>query len=216
VNISITDQTIDLLPGGLARLSDGSVVVADLHLGKATAFQARGLAIPEGDSAADLNRLRTICEQVAATRLLINGDLFHSPAGLSPEIEQLLEDWLASLSFPVQLILGNHDRALRRVPASLQPVDSLEAAGFLLVHDPAEAPAGRPTIAAHWHPVAKIADGKRSSLRLPCFLARGDLLVQPAFGSFTGGVVVAPEPADRFFVAPADRVIEVPAPLLRR
>lgn len=216
MNISILHQTIDLLPGSAARLADGSLVVADLHLGKATAFQAQGLAIPEGDSAADLDRLRTICEQAAATRLLINGDLFHSPAGLSPEIERLLEFWLASLSIPVQLILGNHDRAIRRVPAALNPVASLEAAGFLLVHDPAEAPADRPTITAHWHPVAKIADGRRSSLRLPCFLARGGSLVLPAFGSFTGGVVIAPEPGDRFFVAPAERVVEVPASLLRR
>lgn len=196
-------------------MTDGSLVVADLHLGKATAFQARGLAIPEGDSAADLDRLRTICEQVAATRLLINGDLFHSPAGLTPEIEHLLDSWRASLSIPVQLIVGNHDRALRRLPTWLDPVASLEAAGFLLVHDPAEAPPDRPTIAAHWHPVAKIADGRRSSLRLPCFLARGELVVLPAFGSFTGGAVIAPEPGDRFFVAPAERVIEVPATLLR-
>jgi hypothetical protein len=215
VNISINHQTIDLISGGAIRLTDGSLVVADLHLGKATAFQARGLAIPEGDSAADLDRLRTICEQVAATRLLINGDLFHSPAGLTPEIEHLLDSWRASLSIPVQLIVGNHDRALRRLPTWLDPVASLEAAGFLLVHDPAEAPPDRPTIAAHWHPVAKIADGRRSSLRLPCFLARGELVVLPAFGSFTGGAVIAPEPGDRFFVAPAERVIEVPATLLR-
>lgn len=216
MNILVSHQTIDLLPGGVARLADGSLLVADLHLGKATAFQARGLAIPEGDSAADLDRLRTICEQVAATRILINGDLFHSPAGISPEIEQLLESWLASLAIPVQLILGNHDRAIRRIPAWLNPVASLEAAGFWLVHDPADAPPGRPTIAAHWHPVAKIADGRRSSLRLPCFLLRGELLVLPAFGSFTGGVVIPPEPDDRFFVAPAERVIEVPGSLLRR
>lgn len=216
MNISGIHQTIDLLPGGIARLADGSLVVADLHLGKATAFQARGLAIPEGDSAADLERLRTICEQVAATRLLINGDLFHSPAGLSAEIERLLETWRASLAIPVQLILGNHDRAVRRIPAWLDPVASLEASGVHIVHDPAEALPGRLTIAAHWHPMAKIADGRRSSLRLPCFLLRGELLVLPAFGAFTGGVVIPPEPGDRCFVAPADRVIEVPAALLRR
>lgn len=215
MKISGIHQTIDLLPGGVAHLADGSLIVADLHLGKATAFQARGLAIPEGDSAADLERLRILCEQVSASRLLINGDLFHSPAGLSPEIEHLLESWRSSLALPIQLILGNHDRAIRRIPAWLDPIDSLEAAGIHLVHDPAEAPPGRPTIAAHWHPVAKIADGRRSSLRLPCFLLRGDLLVLPAFGAFTGGVVIPPEPGDRCFVAPADRVIEVPASLLR-
>ncbi len=216
MNISILNQTIALLPGKAVLLPDRSLVVADLHLGKATAFQAKGLAIPEGDSDADLNRLGTICEQAGATRLLINGDLFHSPAGLSEEIERLLETWLSTLSIPVQLIIGNHDAKLRRLPAALDPVESIDAAGFHIVHDPADAPAGRPAICAHWHPVARIADGKRTSLRLPCFLLRGSTLVLPAFGTFTGGAILDREKGDRVFVAPGDRVIEVPDELLRR
>lgn len=197
-------------------LPDRTLVAADLHLGKASAFQARGLAIPEGDSAADLHRLGTVCEQVGATRLLINGDLFHSPAGLTPAIERLLETWLSTLSIPVQLIVGNHDAKLRRLPASLSPVPFTEAAGFHIVHDPADAPAGRPAVCAHWHPVARIADGKRTSLRLPCFLLRGTTLVLPSFGTFTGGAILDPAKGDRIFVAPGDRVIEVPDELLRR
>jgi DNA ligase-associated metallophosphoesterase len=216
VNIPILNQTIALLPGKAVLLPDRSLVVADLHLGKATAFQAKGLAIPEGDSDADLNRLGTICEQAGATRLLINGDLFHSPAGLSEEIERLLETWLTTLSIPVQLIIGNHDAKLRRLPTALNPVESIDAAGFHIVHDPADAPAGRPAICAHWHPVARIADGKRTSLRLPCFLLRGSSLVLPAFGTFTGGAILDREKGDRVFVAPGDRVIEVPDELLRR
>ncbi len=216
MNIPILNQTIALLPGKAVLLPDRSLVVADLHLGKATAFQAKGLAIPEGDSDADLNRLGTICEQAGATRLLINGDLFHSPAGLSEEIERLLETWLTTLSIPVQLIIGNHDAKLRRLPTALNPVESIDAAGFHIVHDPADAPAGRPAICAHWHPVARIADGKRTSLRLPCFLLRGSSLVLPAFGTFTGGAILDREKGDRVFVAPGDRVIEVPDELLRR
>ena len=70
-------------------------------------------------------------------------------------------------------------------------------------------------VSAHWHPVAKIADGKRTSLRLPCFLLRRNVLVLPSFGSFTGGALVDREEGDRLFVAPGDRVIEVPEKLLR-
>lgn len=216
MNISILNQTLVLLPDKVALLPDGTLVVADLHLGKATAFQAKGLAIPEGDSDADLRRLGIVCEQVAARRILINGDLFHSPAGLTAEIEQLLETWLFTLPIPVQLIVGNHDRKLRRLPAALNPVPSAEAAGFHIVHDPADAPPGVPSIAGHWHPVARIADGKRTSLRLPCFLLRGSTLVLPSFGTFTGGAIIDRQKGDRVFVAPADRVIEVPEELLRR
>ncbi len=216
MNISILNQTIALLPGKAVVLPDGTLIVADLHLGKATAFQAKGLAIPEGDDDSDLRRLRTICEQVGATRIFINGDLFHSPAGLTPAIEHLLDAWLSTLSIPVQLIVGNHDRKLRRLPPVLNPVPSAEAAGFHIVHDPADALPDQPAICAHWHPVARIADGKRTSLRLPCFLLRGSVLVAPSFGTFTGGAIIGPEKGDRVFVAPGDRVIEVPEELLRR
>ena len=216
MNISILNQTLALLPDKTVLLPDGTLIVADLHLGKATAFQAKGLAVPEGDSAADLHRLRTICEQVGATRILINGDLFHSHAGLTTEIERLMETWLFTISVPVQLIIGNHDAKLRRLPAALNPVPFTEAAGFHIVHDPADAPPGKPAVCAHWHPVARIADGKRTSLRLPCFLLRGPVLVLPSFGTFTGGAIIDRETGDRVFVAPGERVIEVPEELLRR
>lgn len=215
MTLTLFNQTLQLLPEKAVLLPDRTLVVADLHLGKATAFQAKGLAIPEGDSAADLHRLRTICEQVRATRLVINGDLFHSPAGLSQEIERLLQTQLFTLGVPVELVLGNHDRKISRLPDWLPTADSVEHAGVHLVHDPADAPDDRPVIAAHWHPVAKIADGKRTSLRLPCFLLRRNLLVLPSFGSFTGGAIVEREKGDRLFVAPGDRVVEVPEKLLR-
>jgi DNA ligase-associated metallophosphoesterase len=216
MKIAIHNQTLDLFPEKAVQLADGTLIVADLHLGKAIAFQACGLAIPDGDSKADLTRLTELCQRRGATRLLINGDLFHSPAGLTPAIEQLLETWLSSLSIPVQLVLGNHDRKLPRLPAALAAVDSVKTAGFHIVHDPADAPPGIPAITAHWHPVARIADGKRTSLRLPCFLLRGSTLVLPSFGTFTGGAIIDREKGDHVFVAPADRVIDVPAALLGR
>lgn len=215
MTLLLLEQTLELLPEKAVLLPDRTLVVADVHLGKATAFQAKGLAIPEGDSDADLQRLTDLCRWHEASRLVVNGDLFHSPAGLSPHIEQLLETWINRLSLPVELTLGNHDRKLRGIPHFLTTAPFVEHGGFHIVHDPADAPDDVPVIAAHWHPVAKIADGKRTSLRLPCFLLRRNLLVLPSFGSFTGGAIVGREPGDRVFVAPGDRVIEVPEELLR-
>lgn len=215
MKIQIQTQTIDLLPQGAVLLDDGTLVVADLHLGKASAFQARGLAIPEGDSDADLKRLKELCIWHEATRLVINGDLFHSPAGLTPEISRLLETWINDMPVPVELTLGNHDRKIPHIPPALSPAPFLDYAGLHIVHDPADAPEGIPAVTAHWHPLVKIADGKRTSLRLPCFLVRGNRVVQPSFGSFTGGQVIGPEEGDRFFVYPGDDVVEVPAELVR-
>jgi DNA ligase-associated metallophosphoesterase len=217
MTIQIADQTLQLVAGGGALLEDGTLVVADLHLGKATAFQARGLAIPEGDTAADLDRLAALVKWHQATRLIINGDLFHSPAGVTPEIERLLESFLNEVQIPIQLTLGNHEEKLSRIPfpSALNPVQSTGQAGFHIVHDPKDAPEDALAITAHWHPLAKIADGKRTSLRLPCFLLRGPMLVLPSFGSFTGGQIIDPKKGDRYFVNPAEEVVEVPGELIR-
>jgi DNA ligase-associated metallophosphoesterase len=215
MKIQIQDQTIDLLPDACALLSDGTLVVADLHLGKATAFQAKGLAIPEGDSEADLRRLKDLCKWHEATRLVINGDLFHSPAGMNPEIERLLETFLNDMQIPIELTLGNHERKIPHIPPALSPTEFVEHAGFHIVHDPADAPKGVPTVTAHWHPVVKIADSKRTSLRLPCFLVRRNMVVLPSFGSFTGGQIIDPEDGDRFLVSPGEDVVEVPGELIR-
>lgn len=215
MNLQIQDQTIALLCNGAVLLSDGTLVVADLHLGKATAFQAQGLAIPEGDSEADLKRLKALCTWHEATRLVINGDLFHSPAGLTAEIEQLLETFINDMKIPVELTLGNHERKIPRIPPGLSPEESASYAGFHIVHDPADAPKGVPSVTAHWHPVVRIADGKRTSLRLPCFIIRKNMVILPSFGSFTGGQVIEPEKDDRFFVFPGEDVVEVPKELIR-
>ena len=85
-----------------------------------------------------------------------------------------------------------------------------------VVHDPAHASGERLHIAGHWHPVVKIPDGKRTSLRLPCFLKRDHTLVLPAFGSFTGGSILNVRPEDRVFVALREQVVELPQDLIGR
>ena len=205
------EPPVELRPEPAVLLPDrGTLVVADVHLGKSAAFRARGLAVPEGDTRRDLERLTTLIEATGARRLVVAGDLFHSPAGLTPEVLTRVEDWLRSTALPVTLVLGNHDRRLTRFPDRLETVARVDLGGLQVVHDPVDADAGRATLCGHLHPVVRVADGKRTSLRLPCFHLSRRHLVLPAFGSFTGGSIVDPERGDRIFVAPADTVVEVP------
>ncbi|MBK1883877.1 ligase-associated DNA damage response endonuclease PdeM [Luteolibacter pohnpeiensis] len=215
MKLSIGNSSLELLPGHGVLLEDRTLVVSDVHLGKAAAFQAKGLAVPEGDTEADLTRLLNLSHEVQARRLIINGDLFHSPAGISPRLESLLQQWIEKLGIPVELVIGNHEEKFKRLPDGLNPARIIDCNGFHLVHDPADAPDGVPTICGHWHPVARIADGKRTSLRLPCFLLRHEMLVLPSFGTFTGGRIVEIQKNDRVFVAPGAKITEVPEQLLR-
>lgn len=218
MDFTLADTPLRLLPGRALFLPAlRTLVAADLHLGKSAAFRARGLAVPEGDTARDLDALARLVAAQPCDHLVVAGDLFHSAAGLTPEIEAAVEAWLDALPCPVTLVVGNHDRKLPHLPKRLEPVERLPLGPFIVHHEPPETPdpAAPLTLCGHLHPVARIADGKRTSLRLPCFHLTPTHLVLPAFGSFTGGRIVEPDPADRLFVFPGPRVIEVPAALWR-
>lgn len=207
--------SLQLLPEGAVFLtSSATLVVADLHLGKAAAFRARGLPVPEGDNALDIGRLLELADKHRAARLVIAGDLFHAPAGITPELEAALRDFHEALKIPVTLVVGNHDVKLKRLPDHLHPLPGLDLEENLrVIHDPADATGDHLHLCGHLHPVVKIRDGKRTSLRLPCFLLRRNTLVLPSFGSFTGGAIIHPAPGDRIFVALRDKVVELPEAL---
>jgi DNA ligase-associated metallophosphoesterase len=208
--------SLTLLPEGAAFLTDSStLIVADIHLGKSAAFRAKGLPVPEGDSARDLGRLLDLAKKSKAAHLVIAGDLFHARTGITPELETALTDFMSHLEIPTTLVAGNHDLKIPNLPAALHSVTHLDLAKNLrVIHDPAHASGDQLHIAGHWHPVVKIPDGKRTSLRLPCFFFRDSTLVLPAFGSFTGGAILAAKPQDRVFVALRDQVVELPTALI--
>lgn len=208
--------SLKLLPEAAVYLTDSAtLVVADLHLGKSAAFRAKGLPVPEGDNARDLGRMRALVEKHGAARLAIAGDLFHAPSGITPELHDAVTAFLDAIGIPVTLVVGNHDAKIRSIPARLHPVERLELGdGMLIIHDPADADGDALHLCGHLHPIVKIPDGRRTSLRFPCFLNRGNTLVLPSFGSFTGGAVVHPKATDRVFVALRDEIIELPGNLI--
>jgi len=210
------NPSVSLLPEGAVFLTDtATLIVADVHLGKSAAFRARGLPVPEGDTARDLGRLLELARKCHAAHLVIAGDLFHAPSGITPELESALAGFITGLGIPVTLVAGNHDAKLKRIPSQIHSVPQLDMGETLrMIHDPAHASGKRFHISGHWHPVVRIPDGKRTSLRLPCFLYRNHTLVLPAFGSFTGGAILTPEQDDRFFIALRDEVIELPQALI--
>lgn len=204
--------SLTLLPEGAAFCTHRSaLIVADLHLGKSATFRARGLPVPEGDTARDLERLTHLVHKHHALELVLAGDMFHAPAGVTPELEAALAEFLTQLAIPVTLVIGNHDAKLTRIPAGLLSVAHHDLSENLrVIHDPSAANGGSFHIAGHWHPVVKIPDGRRASLRLPCFLCRDNTLVLPSFGSFTGGALIPRKTADRVFVAHRESVVELP------
>ena len=208
--------SIALLPEGAVFLSDSAtLVVADVHLGKSAAFRAQGLPVPEGDTVRDLQRLLELARKSHAAHLVVAGDLFHAPAGITPLLESAVAEFIAELGLPITLVVGNHDTKLKQIPSQIHAVTSLNLEkSICVIHDPAHASGDKLHLSGHWHPVVRIPDGRRTSLRLPCFLYRNSTLVLPAFGSFTGGAILSPAPDDRVFVALREQVVELPPGLI--
>ncbi|MFN9801977.1 MAG: DEAD/DEAH box helicase, partial [Bacteroidota bacterium] len=59
------------------------------------------------------------------------------------------------------------------------------------------------------HPAVRMVGPARQSLRLPCFWLGENQSILPAFGEFTGHVLVRPVPGDRIYVVAENEVIGV-------
>lgn len=189
-----------------------TLFVADIHFGKASVFQQRGMALPAGTIGTDLERLTAALVDTGARRLVVLGDLVHAP----PEPDA---PWLAELALwrnqhpdlVIDVVRGNHDRMLN--PPRELGVDTFEAClidpPFVLCHEPAPSERGV-CLAGHLHPVVRLRDGSES-LRLPVFWQSSAGFVLPAFSSLAGGALIAPGPVDRLYAVAPDCVVEVSA-----
>ncbi len=213
-----TPADIVLLPGRAAFLpATHTLLVADLHLGKAATFRKAGIPVPEGSAQRDLVRLERLIVETAARRLLILGDLFHAAGGCTPDVFAefaALRQRITSTA--VLLVIGNHDRRIGKLPAALG-IDSclrtLDEPPFHFVHEPStqlDEP-GRTafTIGGHLHPTVSIRSPSGDRVSDRCFVAEDSLLVLPAFGSFTGGHRISPAPGLRLWIASDDGVVDV-------
>jgi uncharacterized protein len=207
-----------LLPGRAALLpATATLLVADLHLGKAATFRNAGIPVPEGSAQADLARLERLVRDTAARRLIVLGDLFHARSGCT---QQVFDEFAATRArmpgTEVLLIPGNHDRAIGKIPASLG-IDSClrthDEPPFHFVHEPAtDLPEpGRTcfTIAGHLHPTVMLRSPSGDRITERCFVAEEATLVLPAFGSFTGGHRMRHADGLRLWVARDDGVVDV-------
>jgi len=219
MEISLGATKAKLLLGRAVFLPDsGSLVVADLHLGKAATFRKRGLAIPEGSNASDLSRLHGLINQEKPNQLVIAGDLFHSADGLGRSTIESFQDWLEQLTLPVILTEGNHDRRswFERHKFPIEVTPELEEGDLIITHDPADLPNGQPGIAGHLHPGVRVKESPRQSIRVAGFFLRdAKHLILPAFSEFTGIHPLKVSGEDQFFAEINDKIAEIPVGLIR-
>jgi DNA ligase-associated metallophosphoesterase len=212
VEIEAGGERLQLWPDKAVFLpAHRTLLVADLHLGKAVSFRRWGVPVPHGTTGESLERLSALAERLAATRIVFLGDFLHSPRSqASPTLQAALQ-WRARYpQLELTLVRGNHDLRAGDPPPALGITlhdEPLHMGGLALCHHPRPRP-GAYVLAGHLHPCTVIGRGL-DSVRLPCFWFGDQVGVLPAFGSFTGMHRVRPAEGDRLFAATATQVLPV-------
>jgi hypothetical protein len=163
-----------------------AVLVADLHLEKASAYAAQGQMLPPYDSHETLLRLASVIRQCGAERLFCLGDNFHDSGGetrLEAAAAQLLSDLVQRVA--LVWITGNHDPDVTATWGG-RSAPEVQLGGVMLRHQALE-DGGLPDISGHFHPKVHICQSGRT-IRRACFVRGRRHLILPAFGSLTGGM----------------------------
>lgn len=161
-----------------------ALVVADLHLEKATSLARRGALLPPFDTRETLARLETSIARRAPRLVISLGDAFHDRRGAA-RLESADRAALEALAVGREWlwIAGNHEQDA--VPFG-EALDDLTLGPLCFRHAPVtHALPGE--VAGHYHPKAAIRVHGRRVTR-PCFATDGQRLILPAFGTFTGGL----------------------------
>jgi hypothetical protein len=200
-------------PGALYWPARRALLVADLHLEKASWYARGGQMLPPYDSIATLTELAFLHGKTKAQEIWCLGDSFHDRQGcerLSGEARDRLTALTAATRWT--WITGNHDAVLTDHCGGAV-MDEAEVDGLILRHeaDPRET---RPELSGHFHPKLRLSLRGRNVARR-CFVASGTKLILPAFGALTGGLDAQDPVILRAVGARAEALVPVENRLLR-
>ncbi|MEA3039630.1 MAG: uncharacterized protein QOE79_2143 [Sphingomonadales bacterium] len=216
VRFSFAGHALMALPeGALFWPSRRALLIADLHLEKASWFARLGQMLPPYDSVATLTDLTALQLATGAEEIWCLGDSFHDRFGCE-RLPERAREMLTALTGATRWtwITGNHDAGLLDHCGG-RIAEEAEVDGLLLRHeaDPAEP---RPELSGHFHPKLRVTHRGRLVSRR-CFVATQRKLILPAFGSLTGGldaahpeIVRAVGPRAEALVPVADRLLRFP------
>jgi hypothetical protein len=216
VRFTFSGRELLALPqGALFWPARRALLVADLHLEKASWFAGRGQMLPPYDSIATLADLTALAASSGAAEIWCLGDSFHDRDGcerLPARARELLTALTGSTRWT--WITGNHDPVLAD-PCGGEVRAEAEVDGLLLRHE-AEPAETRPELSGHFHPKLRLTHRGRLISRR-CFVATASKLILPAFGALTGGldaahpeIVKAVGPRAEALVPLSDRLLRFP------
>lgn len=209
IDLPLLGQTLTLShQRGIYWKEASTLLVADVHLGKAGHFRKAGIPVSSQVHLADLQRLSGLIREYMPEKLVLLGDVFHSDK--NREWEAFSEWRQLHADLAVQLTKGNHDviPASHYLQLGIEVVDLLHLDPFVFSHHPQHDLSGY-NLAGHVHPGIHLAGRSRQGIKLPCFYfgVTGGLL--PAFGNFTGCVAISPQTGDKVYAVTPSTVMRI-------
>ncbi|MFM1794111.1 MAG: ligase-associated damage response endonuclease PdeM, partial [Bacteroidota bacterium] len=187
--ISFKEQRLVLSAERCLYWEDQStLILSDMHVGKAAHFRKAGIAIPQQVFQEDLHRLFQQIHFFSPKRVIVTGDLFHSEANLEHD---WFSKWRKELNgIQMVLVKGNHEILNNQLYEELG-VEIIEkelfAAPFRFAHDLIDKGDQEYFLfSGHTHPGCKIAGKAKQSFVFPCFYFTPNYCILPAFSKFTG------------------------------
>jgi len=188
-SIALARTRVELRPSGALLWPEQSLLcVGDLHLGRAERHaRDGGELLPPYESLDTLDRLEAEISALNPRRVICLGDSFDDLAAaqnLSGEVLARIGRLAAGRLWT--WIAGNHDPGPVELPGTHLAELRLGLLSFRHVALPRLAPDSG-EVSAHFHPKARLTRrGARIARR--CFLADGQRVILPAFGTYTGGL----------------------------
>lgn len=207
----IREQQLELLPQKAIYWHNAhTLIVSDVHLGKASHFRKHGMALPLESGVEDLMMLDDLLLEYAPNRLLLLGDLFHSAYNQEWEKLKALRNQHRNTLF--ELVKGNHDVLKDRHYESCNIhvyKEPLYESGFVFAHDQLQEIGESFCISGHIHPGIKLAGKGKQNLTLPCFYKLKSSMIMPAFGRLTGLYYMPKTKESEIFVLTEDKVYKI-------
>lgn len=183
------------------------LLLADVHLGKATHFQKSGVAIPASIGQKMIEEIDLLVSITNPQQVIFLGDLFHSHLNREWEYLTKLTNGWPGVKFI--LIEGNHDILPQKAycEAGLDVLPQLQAGPFVLTHHPEDVDGFN--LCGHLHPGITISGKGKQRLRLPAFWFGKNRCVMPAFGNFTGLSSIKPAKTDVLFAIANEQIFKL-------
>jgi len=185
--INVAEEPVHLRASGTLWLPQFStLVVADLHLEKGSAYAKGGQLLPPYDTRDTLERLATEIRSLNPKKLVLLGDSLHDMDAVN-RVARDDADAIRQIAQSLELIWisGNHDPDGGAAFGG-RSIQTLNLGRLKLCHEPKSGEAFG-EVAGHLHPCAKLR-GSGLTIRRRCFITDGKRLILPAFGSYTGSL----------------------------